>query len=271
MNSLNPTSGTSNHTAVITRVAEGQWQALEGDQVVGCGETWRRLDGRLFISIDSWHGAVFGQLADAMLADLPKPLYTMVDEADTELTSHWQRVGFTTRRREWQCLVPTDPQTTGLGSALPPTDVTILPVGEAEEGPLRQLDRAIRDEVGATLGWQEMPAEVLTHPEGTTAPDPSQYAVPAKHAVAVRSGAYVGLIRVTGTPRLPRIGLIAVRADHQRRGIARALLTQALGTLHNSGITTASAEVNESNEAATALFAGIGVQRLSSNLELELH
>ena len=94
--------------------------------MVGRGDASRRPDGRIFLSIDAWHGAVFDQLADAMLADLPKPLYTVVDEADLDLTSHWERAGFTTRRREWEYLVPTDPRVTGLGSVLPPSDVTIV-------------------------------------------------------------------------------------------------------------------------------------------------
>ncbi|GAA1967970.1 GNAT family N-acetyltransferase [Amycolatopsis minnesotensis] len=262
MNSVHFTSHTGEHAVVITRVAETHWHALEDDRVVGRGETSRRPDGRLFLSIDSWHGAVFDRLAEVMLADLPKPLYTVVDEADLELTSHWQRAGFTVRRREWEYLVPTDPLITGLGSAPVPPGVTIVPAGAAIEGPLSTLDREIRDEVDAAVGWQEMPAEVLVRPAGDTAPDP------AKYAVAAASGRYLGLVRVVQVTRLPRIGLIAVKAAQQRRGIARALLAHVLGSLHRSGIETASAEVNESNEAATALFDGIGARRASSNLEL---
>jgi hypothetical protein len=41
-----------------------------------------------------------------------------------------------------------------------------------------------------------------------------------------------------------------------------------LGSLHRYGITMASADVNESNQAGTALFEGVGAQRTSSNLEL---
>ena len=52
--------------------------------------------------------------------------------------------------------------------------------------------------------------------------------------------------------------------------IARALLAEVLGSLHRRGIGTASAEVNESNGAAMALFEGIGARRASSNLELVL-
>ncbi|HET9139072.1 GNAT family N-acetyltransferase [Actinophytocola sp.] len=255
----------SERTAVITRVAERHWHALADDRVVGRGEALPRPDGRIFLSIDAWHGAVFDQLADAMLPALPKPLYTVVDEADLDLTSHWERAGFTTRHREWEYLVPTDPRVTGLGSVTLPSGVTMLAVGEADADRLRALDRAVRDEVEATVGWQAMPAEVLVRPDGATLVDPS------KHAVAAEPDRYVGLVRVVQVTRQPRIGLIAVRADRHRRGIARALLAHVLGALHRSGTPTASAEVNESNRAALALFEGVGARRAGSNLELMLH
>jgi ribosomal protein S18 acetylase RimI-like enzyme len=262
MTSVQFTSDLGEHTATIQRVADLHWHALEDDQVVARGEASPRPDGRLFLSIDSWHDALFDPLAAAMLADLPRPLYTVVDESDTDLTANWRRNAFTTRRHEWEYLVPTDPQVTGLGSAPPPAGVTILPVGKAEKGPLAELDRVIRDEVEASIGWQEMPAEVLPRPAGVTVVDP------AKYAVAARGDHYVGLIRVVPVTRRPRIGLLAVRVDERRRGIGRALLAHVLGALHNVGTETAVAEVNETNEAATALFDGINAQRLSSNLEL---
>lgn len=243
--------------SLIERVTQARWHAVEDDLVVGRGEASRRPDGRLFLSIDTWQDAVFDQLAAAMLTVLPKPLYTVVDEADLDLTTNWTRAGFTTRRREWEYLVPTDPALTGLGAVRPPAGVAI---GAAEEEPLRVLDRVIRDEVEVTVGWREMPAEVF----------PPSAMDPAHHTVAVRGDEYVGLVRVTGRPRLARIGLLAVRTDHRRRGVGKALLANALGALHGRGIHTATADVNESNAAATALFDGIGARRASSNLELLL-
>ncbi|MGW2636352.1 GNAT family N-acetyltransferase [Streptomyces sp. NPDC001348] len=256
------TSGTGNHVVVVTRVSDTQWHALEDDRTVGRGNASHRPDGRLFISVDAWHDAVFDRITDAMLTDLPTPLYTVVDEADHDSRSAWERAGFATARRESGYLVPTDPQATGLGSVRHRSDVTIVPAGQAEEGPLRALDRVIRDEVEATVGWRTMPAEVLPCLVGTTVLDPSKY------AVALHGGQYVGLIRMATRTRQPRIGLIAVRADMHRRGIARALLAHALDALHRSGTTSAWAEVDESNAAATALFEGIGARRAGGTLEL---
>jgi ribosomal protein S18 acetylase RimI-like enzyme len=264
MDSTHFISSLGEHTAVITRVSDRQWHALEDDVVVGRSEASPRPDGRLFLSIDCWHDALFDQLANAMLADLPRPLYTVVDEPLTDLVASWNAVGFTTLRREWEYFASTDPQVTDLGSTLPPSGVTIVPVGAAQEGPLRRLDRVIRDEVEATVGWQEMPAEVLPRPRGVTVVDPAMY------AAAAEGDTYVGLIRVGPVPRLPRIGLIAVRADRRRCGIARAMLAQVLGSLHESGVRRVVAEVGESNSAAIALFDGIGAQRGNSALELVL-
>ncbi|MCC3774366.1 GNAT family N-acetyltransferase [Streptomyces sp. UNOB3_S3] len=262
MNFAHSISGAGDHAVAVTRVSDTRWRAVEDDRVVGSGDASRRPDGRLFISIDAWHEAAFDRVADAMLADLPTPLYTVVDEADHDSRSAWERAGFAAARREWGYLVPTEPRVTGLGSPRPPSGVTIVPAGEAEEGPLRALDRVIRDEVEATVGWRTMPAEVLPRPAGTTVVDPSKYTV-ARHF-----DQYVGLVRVAPVTRQPRIGLIAVRADRHRRGIARALLAHALGSLHRSGTASAWAEVNESNAAATALFESIGARRAAGTLEL---
>ncbi|WP_066928490.1 GNAT family N-acetyltransferase [Streptomyces sp. NBRC 110611] len=260
--STSSTSGPSEDAVMITRVADRQWHALDDDLVVGRGHAEHRPDGRLFVSIDAWHEAAFDRLAGAMLAALPAPLYTVVDEADVTLTAGWQRAGFTVRRREWEYAVPTDPQVTGLAAVLPPSGVTIVPAGQADESLLRAVDRAIRDEVEATVGWwQSMPAEVIARPEGDTLVDPQKY------AVAAAPDRYLGLIRVVTVNR-PRIGLLAVRAGEQRRGIARALLAHALGTLHRSGFTTAFTEVHESHHAASALVEGIGARPVGSNLEL---
>ncbi|MGX1372501.1 GNAT superfamily N-acetyltransferase [Streptomyces canus] len=261
MNTTPFTPDLSEHAVVITRVADRQWHALHDDLVVGRGHAQHRPDGRLFVSVDAWHDTAFDRLAATMSASLPGPLYTVVDEADTELTAAWLRAGFAVRRREWEYAVPTDPRPTGLGTVLPPSGVTIVPAGQADESLLRAVDREIRDEVEATVGWHSMPAEVVPCRDGDTLVDPSKY------AVAAATDRYLGLIRVVTAIR-PRIGLVAVRADAQRRGVARALLAHALGTLHQSGFAEAWTEVQESNRAGSALFEGIGARPMSSNLEL---
>ncbi|WP_326566735.1 GNAT family N-acetyltransferase [Amycolatopsis rhabdoformis] len=261
MNTLRFTAGEP--AVEIFRVGPRQWHALDDDRVTGRAEATTRPDGRVFLSVDAWHRTVFDRLAHVVLATLPDPVHTVVDETDHELLAGWREAGLTIRRREWEYAVPTDPGVTG--TAVPPPGVTIVPAGAAEDCPLRELDRVVRAEVEATVGWPEMPAEVLARPADDTVVDS------AKYAVAAENGAYMGLVRVVQVTRLPRIGLVAVRADRQRRGIARALLTHSLGALHQAGIPMASAEIKETNEAATALFENLGARRAGSTVELVRH
>jgi ribosomal protein S18 acetylase RimI-like enzyme len=243
------------NTLVITRVAGRHWHALDDDLVVGRGDASRRPDGRLFLSIDAWHDDVFALLAEAMLAALPRPLYTVVDEANLDLRTRWVLAGLTSRRREWEYVMAS-----GGDSAVPPPGLTLLPIGTAELDPLRHLDRTIRAEIEATIGWDQMPAEVLSRPVD-----------PSCHAVAAELGGYVGLARLALLPRHTRIGLIAVRSDHRRRGIAHALLAQILAATHARGVATVSADIHEANTAAIALFETAGARRTGSNLELVIH
>src|SRR5689334_977603 len=125
MESIYPSPGTDEYAVAVTRISERHWHALDDDEVTGRAEVSRRPDGRLFVSIDAWHEPVFRQLAAAMLADLPRPVYTVVDEADLDLTVQWEREGFAPRRREWEYVMPTDPLLSGLDPA-PRAGLTVL-------------------------------------------------------------------------------------------------------------------------------------------------
>jgi ribosomal protein S18 acetylase RimI-like enzyme len=246
--------------AVITRVTEGHWRAVADDREIGRGDASRRPDGRIFLSIDTWHGAVFDRLADAMLSELPRPLHTMVDGTDQDTTTRWERAGLAVRRREWLYQVPTGSRPDAESA---PAGITLLPVGAAEEGLLQEAYSAIRAEIEATVGWAAMPVEVPARPVGAPID-------PARYAVAAGPDRYEALVRVVARRRHARIGLIAVRADRRRRGIGRALLVDVLAALHRDGIDTASADVDEFNVAAMALFEGVGGQRVGSGLELSI-
>lgn len=235
----------------VHRVAEHHWRAIEDDLTIGRAEAFRRPDGRLFVSIEAWHSDVFGRLAEALRTDLPRPLHTIVDEADTALLAQWRWAGFSILRREWEYVVPTE---TPCGQS----SLTILPPGTAQEDLLQNLDRLLRNR----LDWSQLPPEIL--PGGTALADPSRY------AVAVRSGEYVGLARVVPIRRQPRVGLIAVRPDLLRHGIARALLSGVLDWARSHGAETVAADIKESNTAAIALFESFDARRGASSLELIL-
>jgi GNAT superfamily N-acetyltransferase len=212
---------TTQHAVHVVRVADQHWHALEDDCVVGRGHTTYRPDGRIFVSVDAWQGSTFDLLADALLAALPRPLHTLVDEADRELTAQWHAAGFAAHRREWEYVVPTDPLLTGLDAVVPPPRVEI----RALDG--RHVEAAWRDE-------------------------------------------QLGLLRLVPLPRRPVIGLLTVRPDVRRRGIARALLARVLGDLHQTGTADVSTIVDETNVAGVTLAESVGGRRTGSQLELVL-
>src|SRR3954466_12322482 len=93
--------------AVIMRVTEGHWRAVVDDREIGRGDASHRPDGRIFLSVDAWHGAVFDRLAEAMLPAPPRPLHTVVGGTAPDTTERWERAGMAVRRREWLYQVPT--------------------------------------------------------------------------------------------------------------------------------------------------------------------
>ncbi|MFG2695880.1 GNAT family N-acetyltransferase [Kitasatospora sp. NPDC048407] len=247
------------NTVMISRVDEAQWQAVADERIVGHGDVSERPDGRLFVSIDVWQDEAFDPLAEAMLGELSGAvLHTLVGGEDAELASRWERAGFAVGRREWEYLLPT--RTDGGGQV--PEGVTILPAGTADEGLLRELDREVRAQVEAEVGWHTMPVELRSGPAGDTLVDPSLY------AVALVSGQYAGLIRVVSRGRRARIGLLAVRAEYRRRGAGRALLGHALAALDEAGIESAWTEIDQANTAATTLFEHFGARRTGHLAEL---
>src|SRR4051794_4523848 len=85
---------------VIARITpDVHWHALEDDVVVGRGHALHRPDGRVFLSVDTWRDDVFEVLAEAMVADLRRPVYTVVDEDDREVLARWSSRGFLDHRR----------------------------------------------------------------------------------------------------------------------------------------------------------------------------
>jgi GNAT superfamily N-acetyltransferase len=252
---------------VIVRVSPGvHWHALEDDVVVGRGHALHRPDGRVFLSVDTWRDDVFVALAEAMARDLPRPLYTVVDDDDREHLGRWSDVGFRDDRREDVYAIPTAPQESGLGDAALPAGFRLLTADEADPDRLGALVLRLRPEVPGSQGWATAP---LSGPGPGPGAEhrlfhPLVYLIAARHDA---DGEYAGLARI-GRTRMPRLGLLGVLPEHRRRGLARALLAAAFDQLHEGGVPRVAAEVDESNPAARALFTGLGAQRIGGAIEL---
>ncbi len=250
-------------TALIVRVTPGvHWHALEDDVVVGRGHALHRADGRAFISIDTWADDVFVALAEAITQDLAFPVYTVVAEDDREHLGRWSMLGFRDNRREDEYAIPTAPESTGLKDAVLPVGFSLVGADRVDEDRLRQLDQTLRQDVPGYAGWVNQPEEFhqLTFE--------NRWFDPATYLIAVYQSEYVGLVRILGLPRQPRLGLVGVLPEYRRRGLARALLAAALRPLHERGVSTVSAEADESNLASRALLGGIGAVRTGGAIEL---
>jgi len=250
-------------TAQIVRVTPGvHWHALEDDIVVGRGHALHRPDGRAFISIDTWADDVFVALAEAMTRDLPSPVYTVVAEDDREHLGRWSMRGFVDNRREDEYLVPTAPEITGLRSATLPDGFTLIGADQTEVDRLRRLDQDLRQDVPGYAGWVNTPEEFHR------LRFENRFFDPATYLVAVHEDEYVGMVRIMALPRVPRLGLIGVRPEYRRRGLARVMLATAFRVLHERGIAGVSAEADESNPASRNLLRGIGAERTGGAIEL---
>jgi GNAT superfamily N-acetyltransferase len=250
-------------TALIVRVTPGvHWHALEDDVVVGRGHALHRADGRAFISIDTWADDVFVALAEAIIQDLPTPVYTVVADDDREHLGRWSMLGFRDNRREDEYAIPTAPEATGLQGAALPAGFTLVGADRVDEDRLRRLDQTLRQDVPGYAGWVNHPEEFhrLTFE--------NRWFDPTTYLIAVHQSEYVALVRILGLPRQPRLGLIGVLPEHRRRGLALALLAAAFRPLHERGVSTVSAEADESNPASRCLLRGVGAVRTGGAIEL---
>ena len=94
--------------------------------------------------------------------------------------------------------------------------------------------------------------------------DPATYLV----AIEQASGRYAGLVRVWNRPGGPRLGLIGVGRLYRRRGLARSLLAQAFGVLHDRGKAEVVAEVDVTNTGSNRLLGGLGAWRIGGFIEM---
>lgn len=239
------------------------WRALDGDRVAGEVSAWLRPDGRYFLFFDAWRAAdAYPPLADAVARDLGQDLYATLDESEFEALDACADAGFTVHRRESVYAVPTDPAATGLNRAAPPGEITIVSAADIDVDRLRLLDDALRQDVPGTDGWR-------WDREGFVAETFSRSFDPLTYLVAVRpDGEYCGLVRVWNNRAGPRLGLIGVRAPYRRRGLARALLGQAFGVLHERGAAIVTTEADDENVASVTLLTSLGARRTGGSVEL---
>ena len=101
------------------------------------------------------------------------------------------------------------------------SDITVLPVPAFSS--LCNLAFNLRREV---FVWEQHVPEELEHDE---------YDATATHFVAIIEGEVVGTLRVVNLSEHAKIGRVAVRAQFRGRGVARAMMEEAMALARLSG------------------------------------
>jgi RimJ/RimL family protein N-acetyltransferase len=148
--------------------------------------------------------------------------------------------------------------------AAPPPGIELRSAADVDEDRLRLLDDELREDVPGTSGWSSTPEEFRDHTFADPAFDRRTYLV----AVDGESGEYFGLVRIWMNPGGPRLGLVAVRREHRRRGLASALIARALQAVHALGASEVTLEYDLENVASRTLFERLGARRLGTRIEL---
>jgi ribosomal protein S18 acetylase RimI-like enzyme len=174
-----------------------------------------------------------------------------------------ERLGFVVQRRELALSLSTDSTAWSVSATEPPPGIAFVGADQVEEERLRLLDDLLRQDVPGTDGWK-WGAEGFRE-ETYDSPDFD----PATYLVALgENGEEIGIARVWMRRDGPRLGLIGVRPDRRRKGVARALLAAILTEVGARGLPEVRTEVDETNVASRELLFRFGARTVGARLEL---
>jgi RimJ/RimL family protein N-acetyltransferase len=222
-----------------------------------------RPDGRLLVRpADVWTAEAAADAAE-LARRRGAPALAHIDEhsaAHDVLTA----AGFVEFRRQAVVAISVEEALAALGRAELPPGVELRSAADVDEDRLRLLDDELRQDIPGTPGWKSTREEFREHTFADPAFDPRTYLV----AVDGESGEYLGLVRIWMNPGGPRLGAVAVRRGYRRRGIAAALVADALAAMRTSGATELTMEYDLQNVAARTLAERLGARRLGVRIEL---
>jgi RimJ/RimL family protein N-acetyltransferase len=223
-----------------------------------------RPDRRLLVRpVGEWTAEAAAQ-AVAASEQQRIPSVTHVDEEAVASREALAAAGFVVSRRDAHVAFSVEQALEALGDARLPAGVSLRSAEDVDEDALRQLDDELRQDVPGTSGWRSTPEEFREHTFADPAFDPRTYLV----AVDDGSGELIGLVRIWMNPQGPRLGKVGVLPEWRRRGIASALLAEALRAVRALGASEVASGHDVANEASRGLFERLGALRVSTVLEL---
>ncbi|MEP7022737.1 MAG: GNAT family N-acetyltransferase [Actinomycetota bacterium] len=252
----------------VARIERGpsglEWFAYDGDMEVGELSALVRPDKKCFAFLRPGQSSADEQLLATAIEQTGHDLHTSLDEFNY-LEIEWHtKLGFEITGQESHYKIPVSAAAASLRGAVVPAGLRLISAADADEGRLRLLDDALRQDVPGTDGWQWDAAGFHAETYDSGFFDPALYLV----AVDQASGQYAGLVRVWHHPRMSRLGLVAVLAPYRRRGLARAMLGQVLGVLQDRGAAEVVAEIADTNTASLTLLTSLGARRTGGSVWL---
>jgi ribosomal protein S18 acetylase RimI-like enzyme len=249
---------------VVTKTPDG-WVAWHHGLATGKAAALVRPDGRCFVVFGASSADAYRPLVQAIgQQHTSQDLHTEIGEADTEVRDRLLGLGFVVNRREHIYTIPTDPAITGLTNLAVPAGFQIVTADQVDEDRLRELDDELKQDVPGADGWKWDRQGFRNETYDALDFDPATYLV----AIDQATGRHAGLVRVWSRPSRPRLGLIGVGRHYRRRGLARVLLAQVFGILHERGTTDVVAEVDVTNTGSNRLLTSLGARRTGGFIEL---
>jgi GNAT superfamily N-acetyltransferase len=240
------------------------WHALVDGEVVGRAEAFRRPDGRTFVALDVWRRQDGESLLRTVVDAVPGALASMVGADEADQIALFTSSGFSAARSELEVAIPVGPALRATAPGTLPGGLVTVPVAATHPVRLCELDEELRSDVPGAEGWVNDLEEFMQYTYTAGFYEPELYRV----AVEQTSGAYVGLVRLSRHPRVPRLALLGVTRPWRRRGIARALLHEALLRVAERGHDEVTAEVDSRDRRSRTLLDSMGARTTGEVLEL---
>jgi predicted acetyltransferase len=223
-----------------------------------------RPDGRLLVRpAGEWTAQAAADVAE-LATRRRVPALAHVDARATVQRTALTAAGFVESRREAVIAISVGTALEALGDAPLPADVRLRSAAEVDEDGLRLLDDELRQDVPGTSGWRSTPEEFREQTFADPDFDPRTYLV----AIDGTSGEYVGLVRIWTGRRGSRLGMVGVRREQRRRGIASALIAEALRAVRAAGVAEVTMTYDLKNDASKAIAERLGGRLLSTTVEL---
>lgn len=223
-----------------------------------------RPDGRMQVRPEGFWTSAAARRAVEVAETAGTPVLAHVPDHALAECAVLADAGFAIARREAVIVFEVETALAAIAGLPLQPGVDIRSAADVDEDQLRLLDDELRQDVPGSSGWKSTPEEFREHTFADPAFDPRTYLV----AVVGEPGPLIALVRVWMNLSGPRLGLVGVRREYRRRGIASALLACALQAVAATGATTVTAEHDLANRASAMLAARLGARRLDTTLEL---